>query len=548
MDLDDATDAATRLLRRRPTEVLPPFVADAATGVVAQTVGLAALAVALVSLQGTGRLEQVTDAVTALTEGDQPTPEEFDALVTALEGLFTPTVTAVLVVGLVVGTAAVVVVRAAVGAAKTHAARVAVREARGESAAGRPRRPRDEGPSATTRPDGGRSTGAGDGLGPLTAAVEGVFADTRSFAGVTLLRLGLLLAPFAVVAAGGPFAVLGALLVLPALLVAYLGFLFAPEAIVVDGEDAPGAVWRSVTFLRERTGRALTYAVLEVGVFFGTVVGAAVFSVASVGRLANLLALLFLLPWLGLVRMGLYLPARRPDAGVAGRADAAREGSDAAPAETAVVDDGEAPAGPDGGVQAVLGDLRGALGTGVGELGAFLRTHPALVGVGLAAFAAGAGIGRAVGPRAPAPITGDPTAVFGTFPVGTAINLTANNWQVAIAESFAGLALGVPTLANLLFNGLVVGATSGLFDPVAFAALIVPHGVIEVPALAVGGALGLHLAREGYRVVRGQRAADEFAATLHRAFLVLLGLLPVFAVAGVVEAFVTPLVAGFVLG
>ncbi len=128
-----------------------------------------------------------------------------------------------------------------------------------------------------------------------------------------------------------------------------------------------------------------------------------------------------------------------------------------------------------------------------------------------------------------------------------AAGITLNNWQVGIAEGYGGVALGVPTAAALLFNGLVVGVTSGLFEPVAFAALILPHGVIEVPALAVGGALGLHLGRETLWTVRGERSAAHLGRELRRALLVLVGLLPVFAVAGVVEAFLTPAIAGLLL-
>lgn len=567
MNVDDATSVATRLLRRRPAELLPPFLGDAATGIVAQTVGLATLSVALFSLQGTDRIERLVEAVTALTESQEVTGTEIQAVQDALAGLLTPTVTATLAVGAAVGAVAVVVFRAVVGAAKLNAAMVAVRETRDDAGDGTGHEAgTDRRPSVETD---------GVSLGPLTAAVEGVFADTWRLAGLTVLRGAVLLVPF-LLAAVEPLALL---LLVPALPFAYVGFLFAAEAVVVDDVGPVGGIRRNLVFLRRDPGQAVLYVVVEVSAYVGLLVLSGVLGVAGVSRVVSVASLFLLLPWLALVRIGVYLPAASAESATGGVTDADHRGRDVGRADEgdepegaedrttggppATADEGatapwdedengkdgsDAPASGEGGPRAVLADLREGLRTGVAELRRFLVAHPGLFAVSLATFVVGTGVGRLLGPSAPAPVTGDPGAVFGAFPLGTAINLTANNWLVAVSGSFAGVALGVPTLANLLFNGLLVGTASGLLESRAFVALVLPHAVVEVPALAVGGALGLQFAREGYGVARGRTAATEFAAELRRGLYVLVGLLPVFLVAGVVEAFVTPAVAGLVVG
>lgn len=584
MDVGDATDAAGRVLRRRPAELLPPFVAEAATGVVAQTVGLVAGTAALLSLRGTGRIERVNEAVAALTDGN-PTETEVEGVVAAVEGLLTPTVTAVLAAGAVVGVVAVIVFRAAVGAAKLNAALAAVDETGQRAPAGGEERltgddDQRDGEANDEWNEGKTNEGRGHS-DPLTAAVEGVFADTATVVGVTVLRAGVLLLPVVLLGGGGVATLIGLLLVVPAVLFAYLGFLFVGEAVVVDGAGAVGAVRRSIGFLGRETGRALTYVALELGAFASVAVLGGVFAAVGVGRLTSVVSLFVVLPWLGLVRMGLYLPdGPTPPSGQTARDRAAATATTPAPTvgsqkgerQTGVPSDEPAPAwdddqdqgdtgddepdwhdpdrdGPVGdGPTGIAADAVSGLRTGVEALRRFLVTHPGLFVIALATFGVGAGVGRLVGPQVPEPITGDPGAVFGDVPVGTAINLAANNWLVAVAESYAGLAAGLPTLANLFFNGLVVGAASGLFEPVTFLALILPHGVVEVPALAAGGALGLHLAREGYGVVRDRTTTAAFADEVRRGFLVLVGLLPVFVVAGVIEAFLTPLVGRLVLG
>lgn len=77
--------------------------------------------------------------------------------------------------------------------------------------------------------------------------------------------------------------------------------------------------------------------------------------------------------------------------------------------------------------------------------------------------------------------------------------LITNNLQVLITAFAGGMLLGTLTGYVLLLNGFLLGALSaeffraGLFLP--FWAMILPHGVIELTAVALGGGAGFILAR-----------------------------------------------------
>lgn len=108
---------------------------------------------------------------------------------------------------------------------------------------------------------------------------------------------------------------------------------------------------------------------------------------------------------------------------------------------------------------------------------------------------------------------------------------------------------GVLTLWLLVRNGLALGAVIKVallkgVPPDAIAASVLPHGVIEVPALLVAGAIGLLLPYRVLSYLRGSRpaiATHEDERHLLQLFLVVL--IAIF-VAAVVEATVTPPIAG----
>lgn len=121
--------------------------------------------------------------------------------------------------------------------------------------------------------------------------------------------------------------------------------------------------------------------------------------------------------------------------------------------------------------------------------------------------------------------------------------ITINNIQVSLMAFAGGMTAGALTVYALLMNGLLLGALAGVYTKanasLMFWSLIVPHGALELPAIVIAGGAGLMLARallfprdlprgEALRLVSGDAAR------------VVLGTIPLFVVAGLVEGFFTP--------
>lgn len=153
---------------------------------------------------------------------------------------------------------------------------------------------------------------------------------------------------------------------------------------------------------------------------------------------------------------------------------------------------------------------------------------------------------RASGPDAvrEAYVQEDFEAYYSSAPAGQfATQVTVNNIQVSILAFAAGALLCVVTAYLLVSNGARVGVAAGMFaaagQQAKFYGLILPHGVLELSAVAVAGAAGLSI---GWAIVapgdrrRGAAVADQG----RRAAAIVLGLMLAFIVAGTIEAFVTP--------
>ncbi|MFA1609716.1 stage II sporulation protein M [Halobellus rubicundus] len=384
----------------------------------------------------------------------------------------------------------------------------------------------------------------------VRAGVDGAAAYWRSILGVRvllLLALAVVVVPLGSVVAGVASAVLGAaasasgagaapsvggsvaaagIAVLGALvgavlvLVVVLLFAFAEQAVVVDDAGALAAVRRSVRFPLDRPTAFLGYVAVAFGALVVSVTVAVAGSLTGTARLTGLVGAIALPPIVDGYKTSVY-------------------------AETALPDDPNPTPLDERARAAFLGGLR--------EVGAFVRDHPVANLAALACILAGGAIGWVATSSfgVTLPVGSDVGDVFAggpLGPVGTAVNLAVNNWLVAADLAYSGLAAGVPAVVSLGFNGLLVGAVGGVFDPTAFAALVAPHGVVEVPALVVGGGLGLHLGAVVLGAFRGRRGADDVVDAVRLAYRVLLGLAPLFVVAGLIEAFLTPAIAALVLG
>ncbi len=131
--------------------------------------------------------------------------------------------------------------------------------------------------------------------------------------------------------------------------------------------------------------------------------------------------------------------------------------------------------------------------------------------------------------------------------VGTQATLAGqiltNNIQVSFVAFAGGILAGVGTTLVLLYNGALIGGVAGLTiaagRPGPFLALVAPHGVLELSVIAVSGAAGFTV---GWALVdpgrRSRRTSVGLAA--RRGAEIVLGTMPWFVLAGLVEGFVTP--------
>jgi uncharacterized membrane protein SpoIIM required for sporulation len=147
------------------------------------------------------------------------------------------------------------------------------------------------------------------------------------------------------------------------------------------------------------------------------------------------------------------------------------------------------------------------------------------------------GIGDAVAQGA------DARALMVSFAPILSAGITVNNLLVALQAFAGGMTFGVLTIYALVTNGLLLGALAGLFaqggEALSFWSLIIPHGSLELPAIVLAGAAGLVLARALVSPGDLPRSAALKAAAPDATKLVL-GAVPLFIVAGIIEAFFTP--------
>ena len=117
-----------------------------------------------------------------------------------------------------------------------------------------------------------------------------------------------------------------------------------------------------------------------------------------------------------------------------------------------------------------------------------------------------------------------------------------NNVQVAFLAFGLGITLGIGTIYVIVQNAALIGLLAGAFQAAdkshIFWALVLPHGFLELIAICIAGGAGLRigwsLVDPGDRlrlVALGEEARD--------AVLVVIGVIPAFLIAALIEGFVT---------
>jgi uncharacterized membrane protein SpoIIM required for sporulation len=122
-------------------------------------------------------------------------------------------------------------------------------------------------------------------------------------------------------------------------------------------------------------------------------------------------------------------------------------------------------------------------------------------------------------------------------------SIMTNNIKVAILAFAGGVTFGLLTVYLLISNGIIVGALAALFwhhgKSYVFWAYIVPHGMIELTAIFIAGGAGLLM---GYKLfVPGKYSRIyQLKQQAKRSVQLLLGTIPLFVIAGIIEGYITP--------
>lgn len=496
MDAATALKSAAAVLQR-PAEILPAYFLTPAISAVTRAVSLLGFTVAYLYLETTGRIARFRAELAARDIEPPPAaetnPEAFEVWVREItplvETVVTPVTVAIIGVTILVSVIVSILLIAAATAAQLSASHARLRSERG-----------------------------------TTAALRGGRRYWPSMLGLWVLEIVLWLLVFVGVAivvfvAASLSTIVAALVVLAAvpvtlglLVVIRLLFVFAPVAVVVDETSVGASLKRSAGFMAGNKTAVGAYVLIALAGFLLIGTLGAAFAAIGGGALVGVLGFVVLSPGLDLVKTAFYGDFR----------DAVAPPS---PPETPLSE-----------------RIRGGISRGVSEMVTFTRSHPLLQGVSLLFGVAGFALGWvAAEPFLGTVSTSIAERLVGHNPLGAAVEFGANNWTVAVSTAFAGLALAVPAATALLFNGFVFGVIARTEEVLPeLLAFVAPHGIIEIPAFIIAGALGLSLGGAGWRTVRGRTSVASLADALERAFWVAVGLAVLLVVAGIIEGFVSP--------
>ncbi|WP_297419741.1 stage II sporulation protein M [Thermococcus sp.] len=128
------------------------------------------------------------------------------------------------------------------------------------------------------------------------------------------------------------------------------------------------------------------------------------------------------------------------------------------------------------------------------------------------------------------------------------MKIFTNNSMVALLMLLSGLFFGLGPWFIMAFNGLMVGLVvfvahrTGGLPMFKIILALVPHGIIEIPAIAIAGVAGITWYLE---IARGEgNAGGRFKRGMVEGFKLYLLSVALLFIAALVEAYVTPKVAG----
>ena len=121
--------------------------------------------------------------------------------------------------------------------------------------------------------------------------------------------------------------------------------------------------------------------------------------------------------------------------------------------------------------------------------------------------------------------------------------IMTNNLSVTFLTFAYGITAGIGTVYMMVFNGLMIGVvgTACWFGGMSLQlwSFVAPHGVLELPAIFIGGGAGLRIA-QGMLFPGMLPRRHSLARAGGEAVRLLLGVIPILIVAGTIEGFVSP--------
>ncbi len=121
-----------------------------------------------------------------------------------------------------------------------------------------------------------------------------------------------------------------------------------------------------------------------------------------------------------------------------------------------------------------------------------------------------------------------------------------NNALKSLAAIFLGIGFGIFPLFLVAYNGEAVGIVANIFSKekgiLYVLAALLPHGIIEIPAILISAGIGLRLGHMVYLSLRGMKT--DIRSELRQAVKFYIRVIvPLLLVAALIETFVTPLFA-----
>ncbi len=134
-------------------------------------------------------------------------------------------------------------------------------------------------------------------------------------------------------------------------------------------------------------------------------------------------------------------------------------------------------------------------------------------------------------------------------PLALTFSIFLNNALKTFVFMLLGILLGIAPALFLFFNGFLIGAVTLLiYERIGGALLLatlIPHGIVELPAVLVGSAIGFLLGRRALQAMRNKDIA--LIPHIKRAVLFFVQVLaPLFVLAAILEVYITPAIAHMV--